>query len=134
LTPAVVEANFNLLLENNYALAKQLACTPCASAAFALIQPMLPQEFLTTIDSFVDDQCGANFTCTFSSLFARSIYGILTAGLLLATPTGGITVVTGTAAVLAASATASTSASTHLEAHGLFVGAMAAFSLALSLF
>jgi len=113
LTPAVVEANYYLLLENNYALAKQLACTPCSSAAFALIQPALPQQFVTMIDSFVGDQCGANFTST---------------------ATSSITVVTGTAAVLAASATASTSASAHVEAHGLFVGAMAIFSLMMSLF
>ncbi|CAG7852318.1 SubName: Full=Uncharacterized protein {ECO:0000313/EMBL:CCA69751.1} [Serendipita indica DSM 11827] len=90
LTPAVIEEKYPLLLANNYALAKQLACTPCTSAAFALVRPALPQSILTTVDGFVGDQCGVDFTSQ---------------------PTGSIAVVTGTAAQLAASATASSSPS-----------------------
>jgi hypothetical protein len=113
LTPSLLISNYPRLLANNYALARQLACTPCASAAFALVRPALPQEFLSMIDSFVGEQCGVDFTST---------------------PTGSITVVTGTKALAAARATASTNASVQLSAHGALLGAVGIFSVIASLF
>jgi len=113
LTPDVVMQNYPLLLANDYALAKQLACTPCASAAFALVRPALPQEFLGVIDSFVGEQCGVNFTST---------------------PTGSISVVTGTEALLAAQATASTSSSMHLSAPSALLGVVGILSAVAALF
>jgi hypothetical protein len=115
LTPTVVIQKYPLLLENNFALARQLACTPCAAAAFAIVRPALPQEFLGMIDSFVGEQCGVDFTST------------PTAG-------GKISVVTGTQALLAAQATATPNSSAQLSAKGAVFGAVGIFSVILSLF
>ncbi|KAG8753919.1 hypothetical protein FRC14_005622 [Serendipita sp. 396] len=89
LTPTVVSQNYQLLLANDYALAKEIACTPCVSAAFALVRSAIPQEYISLVDSFVGSQCGVDFTSL---------------------PTGSIAVVTGSAAVNAAQATAQGSA------------------------
>jgi len=113
LTPDVVMQNYPLLLTNNFALAKQIACTPCASAAFALVRPALPQEFLSVIDSFVGEQCGVDFTST---------------------PTGSISVVTGTQALFAAQATASTSSSMHLSVPSVLLGLVGIISAVAALF
>jgi hypothetical protein len=132
LTPTVVQQNYQKLLDNDFALAKQLACTPCASAGFALVRPVLPQEFLDIIDSFVGTQCGQDFTCTFLILLQCSLNTIVVTSFFIrilplyivlttfstALPTGSISVVTGTQAALAIQATASaTSGATHLGSH-----------------
>lgn len=112
LTPDSITANYALLLANNYALAKQIACTPCISAAYNIISPALPQDIATTVNDFVNNQCGSDFSTT---------------------PTGSISVATGSDAVRAAQATA-TNASTRLEAQGLLVGVVAAVSVVASFF
>ncbi|KAG8798084.1 hypothetical protein FRC17_007566, partial [Serendipita sp. 399] len=62
LTPAVVIENYPRLLANNYALAREVACTPCVSAAFALVRSAIPQVYINIVDSFVGSQCGVDFT------------------------------------------------------------------------
>jgi len=106
LTPDLVIRNYPLLLQNNYALAKQIACTPCTAAALAIIRPAIPEDFLSTVDSFVNEQCGADFTST---------------------PTGTISAVTGTQALLAAQATASKSSAMLLAAPGALPGVVVVF-------
>lgn len=113
LTPDLIIRNYPLLLENNYALAKQIVCTPCTAAALAIIRPAIPEPFLSTVDSFANEQCGADFTST---------------------PTGTISPVTGTQALLAAQATASKSSSMSLAAPGALLGVVGFFSAVAALF
>lgn len=113
LTPDVIIRNYPLLIENNYALAKQIVCTPCTAAALAIVRPAIPESFLSPVDSVVNQQCGADFTST---------------------PTGTISTVTGTQALLAAQATESKSSSMPSAAPGALLGVVGFFSAVAALF
>ncbi|PVF97560.1 hypothetical protein CPB86DRAFT_815428 [Serendipita vermifera] len=102
LSPDVIINNWESHMHND-TVARQVACTPCMSAAYSLIKPSIPEDILVQVESWINYQCGADYT---------------------ASPTGDIAVVTGTDAVRAAQATATpTSGATTLGVHGAFIGA-----------